>query len=374
VSNSFYASLLEPIVNDSVASEGPGRNYTFLSEGYPPKWDVPDLRDQVDSFLSLARPRAPPAETVWIFSLGMWDIWSLAAFPRDDAQDNIAGLAMEVFNQVDRLYEASLNPDSVAYSGSVKTPAQFRIFIPQLFDPSLLPAWQMDRPGMPKPHTIAEQTRNAARLTERWNHAIRNEMETWVKMPQPGAADDQAGSNNGVTVIPPNTPSQRKRSDEPENLPLNETGTPVSMYPLRDAITYDLPAYLLDVIVDRQLREVGIVDSLGYGAMRSDLGFQDVSVPCVHDPARFGRTPAEPPDEWDHARQATDSTRVLCDEPDRFLFHTSFTLGRRAIHEIGRQAADTVRRNDSVRAFWEGIGETASPRPSGPGFWAKEEE
>jgi len=377
-SNSLYAALLEPILNDTIESDGAGIDYTFLADEYPVRWDAPDLKNQVDRFLSLARPRQPPAETLWVFSFGMWDIWSLAAFPRNDAHDNIDGLAMEVFNHVDRLYEASLDTNSVAYSGNAEAPAEFRILIPQLFDPSLLPAWQMDRPGTPMPHSIAEQTRNAARLTEKWNHGIRNEMETWVNTKDSEQEGDATGFPPGVTILAPDTPSRKKRSDEPTDPSLSGTAGRGTRFPQRDALAYDLPAYLLDVIVDRQLREAGIVDSLGDGAMPPRLGFQDVSVPCVHDSDLFGRNSSvthEGRDQRVDERGPThvaNSARVLCDNPDRFLFHTSFTLGTRAIREIGRQAAYAVRRNDSIRAFWEGIGEPAPLKRRGPGSWAED--
>ena len=84
MSNSLYASLLEPVLNDTFEHPAPGTNYTFLSEGYPVRWDVPDLKAQVDQFLSLPKPALPPNETLWIFSFGTWDIWSLAAFPRNE--------------------------------------------------------------------------------------------------------------------------------------------------------------------------------------------------------------------------------------------------------------------------------------------------
>ena len=166
---------------------------------------------------------------------------------------------------------------------------------------------------------------------------------------------------------------------KPDENPEETTEQKQMEYPEKDGFTYDLPNYLLDVIMDRQLRQGGLVDGDGYGDMASKLGFQDVQVPCVHDPDMFRRKNATLYKELLENGSTTDDTptsaqnmakRVACDSPDSYLFHTSFTLGQRAIQEVGRQAATMVKTNDTIRAFWQSIGQPALAKPKGPGSWA----
>src|SRR3569833_1010617 len=255
VSNRLYENTVGSILNASVRGTAPGKDFSYLSEVYPVQWDVPDFEAQVSAFLSLPRPARPPKETLWVFSFGTWDIWSLAALPDFEAIPLSDSLVADVYRNIERLYNASLDARSIAYSdyfreGRVSPAAAalnltvedtgkpaavpwgdaemepFRILVSTVFDPSLTPGWQLLRPALPKAHSKAEQMRNAASLTNRWNMGMRNAMDTWVKTPPPGEAA-AAGP-----LPPPPTPSsmRRRRGAAAETSPT---------YPLRDGITYN---------------------------------------------------------------------------------------------------------------------------------------
>jgi hypothetical protein len=404
---------------------------SFLSELYPVRWQVSDLGGQVDAFLALPSPKKHPRETLWVFSFGMWDVWSMAAFPRQDALLMIDTLAAGIFSNIERLYQASLDPRSIAYSeNSVKLPAtrqirnstnaaqasrkHFRILLPSLLDPSLTPAWQLDRPDLPSVHSKSEQMRNAAALTHKWNMATRNYMDTWVRTSRSEpicdveCLDDDLTKNGGIASIP-NISASKKRSVNwsKSNLPVQKSERSVAdeskIYPQRDAVLYDLPQYLLDVIIDRQFREAGISDQEGFGYMPSKQTFLDVAIPCVHDPSLldpeedystveddfnsdYDQTLSKSRGDVENGpqtmdvelmgnadlesrRERTKDRPAVCIDPDEHLFYTGSTLGQRAIREIGRQAAAMVQNNDTLRAFWDGIGKSAKRKKSGPGHW-----
>lgn len=428
VSNSLYASILDRVANQTVSDDSPGLELSFLPDLFPVRWQVSDLRGQVNDFLSMAPPKKPPRETLWVFSFGMWDVWSMAAFPRRDALLMVDVLAADVFSSVERLYQASLDPQSIAYSETIPDTTaagrarndtdaalhyrdSFKILAPTLFDPSLTPAWQLDRPDLPSVHSKSEQMRNAAALTHKWNMAIQNYMDIWVRTPREEVVSDSADFDDIVddeslaAIL--NIPASRKRalnwskSNPPLEVPEGSVKDNVNTIPQRDAVLYDLPQYLLDVIIDRQFREAGISDQVGFGNMPVQHSFLDVAVPCVHDSSILEPesylTEKEDGDSGDeemllttiiaeeespavtktmHAGRSTVATRhrerdglTMCVEPDEHLFYTGSTLGQRAIREIGRQVAAMLQNNDTVRASWSSTGKPAKRRSGPPGQW-----
>src|SRR3569833_2124748 len=78
-------------------------------------------------------------------------------------------------------------------------------------------------------------------------------------------------------------------------------------YPLRDGITYNLPDYLLDVIIDRQMRNVEQRAANRFGQLSADRGFLEVSIPCTMPP------PPPPPLPQDHEKNGTANGTAASD-------------------------------------------------------------
>jgi hypothetical protein len=519
-SNMLYAAYIDKATNLSTKTSAPGYDYDFFPDSYPVTWNMPDLSDQIDAFLSMKKPQNAPAETLWVFTFGTWDIWSLASMPSEVSFPMVTTIASHLFNEIERLYRHSLDENSIAWSNFTATPRyadylaqlknkttainttetviktntgnvrgqplvtgltypepagshltavnvdddkidiklaeRFRILIPNLFDPSLTPGWQTDRPKSPGVHSLAEQMRNAAELTHRWNREVRSQMISWIDgnknseqlMMQSisGASDLETAVANfvkngdSITLIKALTAAkaagslddrsiveeyqrallQRTQQVGPGSLvaanilksgpssvqsTITESAAPTTtnaadhatvassatepsetpVKPIRDGLVYDMPGYLLDSIVDRQLRNAGLKDANGNGAGSTMGGFLEVASPCIMEEAvaydhgddepelettpsrtetkllRRGAASADlvaptPDPEADTVGPWTSTksshTRMsVCEAPQEYLFYTGFTLSDRAINDIAKRAALQVRNNESIR-FW----------------------
>lgn len=343
VSNALYEAVLNRTVNSTIGEPGAALNYSWLPEQYPVPTALPDLHQQVDQFLASHRPKHPPRETLWVFSFGYWDIWKLSALPRDLAKDMLDVQATYVFAQIEKIYNASQSEKSVAYSNfytflnTTTAPpsdnetavvadvqaAPFRILIPKLFDISLTPGFEKARFEPPSPHSKAEETRNAAYLSQQWDLMIHNKMGEWIDTPYP--------SNAAVDETP-----SAKRRDAAGN-------TVFVPYSRREAIEFDFSKYLLEVIVDRQLRNFDITDHNGLGSMPTEEGFVNVEDPCMF------LTSSQKVIEDSNTTERAD---LMCEAPQKHLFWTEFTVGQRAIEELGKQAAEHVVEHITADVPW----------------------
>jgi hypothetical protein len=417
-SNEIYATSLDRALNETEPSTGPAFDYSFLAEQYPVPWELPDLSNQVTAFLSMEKPAKPPAETLWVVSFGTWDVWSLAAMPKNVSTHVIEPMVGHIFTEVERLYQSSLDENSVAWSNSsaliaagaadggaaggstlsrgsdaayapdgfetgkepglgggfgddeaMGAPAKhFRIIVPKLFDSSLAPGWLSARPDAPKVHSKAEQLRNAVALTDLWNSYMNKLMGDWVGTPDPVGGGWETTQNLEET--------------KPEQ------------YPLRDAIAYDLPSYLMEMLVEGQLHSSGVNDSTGTGTKPANQTFAEVRSPCVikvSESSGEGEAPEDndvatpvatgveakasptPPSVRRRAGTTTAGSSSassdsplpppameVCDTPHEYLFFTPFTVSQRAIADIAGQAARMVRRNETVRARWQAAADLAA--------------
>ena len=228
-------------------------NYTFLPELYPVSWQLSDLSNQVTEFLAMKKPKHASMETLYVFSFGTWDIWSLAAMPKDIGARAVESMVEHIFVEVERLYASSLDPNSIAWSSSSagandpapsdaaatttenagpdakptpkghedeekskkKPPKPFRILIPELFDPTLTPGWFSDRPQAPLVHNSAEQLRHAVQLTDHWNSQIHHMAESWIEDPEGVLEQAEAGAKKKDAPTgndnPPNLVDKRSR-------------------------------------------------------------------------------------------------------------------------------------------------------------------
>lgn len=415
-SNELYALGIDKVFNETHDKTTPGYDYSYVSEAYPPQWKSSDLRDQIDRFLALPKPLHASGETLWVFSFGLWDVWSLSALPVSSGKQSVEVMTKDVFAQIERLYQASMDPTSIAYSdistivnrptgaseedvaveGTVekreeaeaqvqdqqeteaetsKMVESFRILIPRIVDPSILPGWRDLRPESPDVHSKAEQMRNAYSLTNAWNDGIVNALTEWVKTD---------GSNK----------KEGKREEEAEEQ--NKESRRANSPPTRDGYAYNLADYLLDAILERQMRNGKQTDGNGRGKGELEEGFHDVRNACLQplsnvavsvstqsgvtlnlpyrkiegDKQAVTPTPVAKREEKENvdntntagaaAAAANDhievptlgymSTAKVCEIPSDHLFYTPFALSQKAIQEIAAETADMIRNGETVRS------------------------
>ncbi|OAA56160.1 hypothetical protein SPI_07771 [Niveomyces insectorum RCEF 264] len=472
-SNALYAGVLQDVLDDS-QNKSAADDFSYLSSAYPVRWEARDLNAQVTTFLGQPAPQRPPKETIWVASFGMWDVWSLAAFPYAAAEGILVSIIADIFFNVERLYEAAHDARSIAYSnrsfarsGAVAANANahrnasggkdrgnsadvsrrsgagiaqlpwdddtsepFRVMVPLLFDPSLVPGWHVSRPESPLLHTKSEHVRNAVRLTKKWNDAITFEMEAWRRMnvtfvhpagqPEvnrqtgtdagPGSdvtdggtsRDDSKGNSKGVSKRSRDSSDGYDGDDDDTSATAldADTGNAIIQEPMlyRDGIIFQLPDYIMDAIIDGQMQNLGIADKKGFGTFSNSESFSEVRNPCLTDGETAttlpttemkpenkagGEAEAEASKEAasstngnnssDHVvrRQAPgqNTTLRVCDRPDRHLFFTPFSLGRRAIEGIGRLAAAFLRADRNTRASWEEARKSIFESDRPPASW-----
>lgn len=320
-SNSFYAAAVERVLNETADSTMPALDYTFVPDLFPIKWNIPDLATQVSDFLNMEKPEKAPTETLWVFSLGPWDIWSLATLPISVGKSITDTITTDIFTHVERLYKASRDENSIAYSdyfdetvlaalangtsvnntdSSIQNRGEypnarptiepFRIIIPKVFDPSALPGWWDSRPPVASIHSKAEQMKHAAELTDYWNDNLHNGLAQWIlketlDMEKEGKTEDEKAKEKSKKPEPEKEPIEEKRwrSDTTE-APKSQASGAAPVTPrkaLRDGIAYDLPDYVLAVMADRQMRNNDLKDSNGMGDSPSEDSFLEVWAPCI---------------------------------------------------------------------------------------------
>ncbi|KAI3390532.1 hypothetical protein diail_9270, partial [Diaporthe ilicicola] len=449
-SKALYASGLERVLNETADTNSPGMDYSYLSTYYAPKWQTLDLKDQVDRFLAMPKPRHAPKETLWVFNFGFWDVWSLSALPIPAGKQAADAMTKDIFEQIERLYEASTDSRSIAWSNIkyVSAPASpatspeaeseeppvggptekrdegnaengsgmetsaaeaaeyFRLLIPQITDPSLLPGWRDLRAQLPEVHSKAEQMRNSAELTEHWNDRIVDGLVEWVKKEnkQPGEDDNKeskrtdAETDASSPLAEPPTIQTTQAETVVDSAPAQSRPSPI-----RDGFAYNLAKYVVDAMVERQLRNARLKDGAGRGGGAVDEGFRDVSNSCVQrvDTAlvsvqvqsgvrleipneeiggdvqvpsattqqkqqqkqqaeRRGTSSDKEGEAKKEAKAAagemlpnvTDTVKV-CQIPGDYLFYTPFALSQKAIAEIAVQTADMIRNNETIRGKLE---------------------
>lgn len=431
-SNALYALGLDKVFNETHGKDTPGYDYSYLSETYPPQWKSSDLKDQVDRFLAMPKPPHASGETLWVFSFGLWDVWFLSSFPFDSAKQSVDVMTKDLFAQIERLYQASLDPASIAYS-EVVVPAEppakenqasgaaaggpvgkreeaeaqgheppadavqpqqqqaettrpaesFRILVPRIVDPSMLPGWRDLRPDSPAVHSKAEQLRNSYSLTNAWNDGIVGALTKWVKTVDAGHKRQEEAENKKDPVGRETSTTTAVPAPAAVSVPP----------PTRDGYAYNLADYLLDAILERQMRNAKLADGNGRGQGALEEGFRDVRNPCLQplrsvavsvatqvgvtlnlpykkiggdkqalvrrnkrgDDAAAQAEEGEKKtgaDEDDEQRPALGymSTAKVCEIPSDHLFYTPFALSQRAIQEVAAETADMIRHGDTVRS------------------------
>lgn len=252
------------------------------------------------------------------------------------------------------MYQASLDTNSVAFSdfwayqdaelieklnemdwegGEVdeREVENFRVVIPELFDISLTPGWHAQRRSPPAPHTKAEQLTNAANLTYRWNSEIRGRMDEWERTADPEPKEgEERGRFGFIPASKRASPKLRRAARGPE--PAKEGDALRVPFPRRVAAQVNTAEFVREAIIERQMRQHGLTDSVGRGNRTEPergVYFAETWTPCIW--ARTGETPE------------AAGAYPACDTPGDYLFHSPFTLGDRAIEFTAKVAAAETR-------------------------------
>ncbi|KAF2964178.1 hypothetical protein GQX73_g9406 [Xylaria multiplex] len=355
VSNEFLDAAYKHVSSSAIGprkdDETVKLDYSWATEQYPMPYQH-DLAAQVDSFLSSSQSRRPFAESLWVFNVGYWDVWYLAALPRKLAMEVLDSNARDLFFQIERLYHATQGRDSAVFprshsNSSASTPIEtradgttrtpFRIFLTRLFDISLTPGFASARPWPPEPHSSSTQMRNAAFLTKYWNALLDLAVNDWLATSDPefwSVADkidvkviEALVRKRSLTDI--EQIEERSKKDHHGRGRNGRSGS-ISL-PRRKVASYSISRYLRELIIDRQLRNADLFDHKGLGARPSEDGFLDISMPCVLRVTGDGTSKGETVN--------AEGKRIVCQDPDNYLFYTEFTVGQRAINEIGVRAA-----------------------------------
>lgn len=337
-SNDIYGTelqALQQVAEQANITANPAADHYFLAEQYPVPEKTPDLEAQVKQFLSLPPSQQVPHQTLWIFTFGTWDIWNMAAMPRDAADKLVDDLASHVFDQIEFLFGEALKVESNAYSslsqveldtstgGTPKTKPDisktesFRIVVPQLFDISLTPGWQA-RPLAPIPHSKAEQMRNAAALTSRWNMRMRGQLLDWQLKGRSEPVVGEIPASDEKAADSEDADNEDADHDDAENDDAEQDKPLDGPCPRRIGYRPNPGGLILDAMTEEELQQANMQDSLGRGTLGQN------------DTMRFLNV-------WSPYMSTEDYHAA-----DDFLFYDDFTVGQRATDQVGKMVAEGV--------------------------------
>ncbi|KAF4637578.1 hypothetical protein G7Y89_g496 [Cudoniella acicularis] len=294
---------------------------------------LPDFASQVQSFLAEPAP-VKPTETIFVLSLGFWDVYNYASLDFAFAQNRTDATIEELFNQLELLYSHYAQNLSVpvtilkADGRETTAPSSFHVVVPKVVDPSLLPGWLSHRPLPMKPSSIAEQQKNVMYLTNRWNTALENKLTSWLKSPSIAADSKKFPQIKAEVETGEKSDSEEKTPD-----PIDEIVVE------KDAYWYDLPEYLLKMIVEFQLEDEEISDASGLG--KGSTPFEHVYQPCIHETQIEENEPS-----------VDVNGQLLCTNPEQYLFWDAFNIGSVAKKDIGKAISTMVKDGQSLRQIW----------------------
>ncbi|KAI1262314.1 hypothetical protein F5Y18DRAFT_439071 [Xylariaceae sp. FL1019] len=365
MSSSPFAAAFERIAlaTESVneVNKTKALDYSWVAQQYP----VPahaDITSQIASFLSSPKPLITPVETLWVFSLGNWEIWHLAAMPRKLATQVLDASIRSLFFYLEMLFRAAQDRNSVAYSNfysdtdmfdeenkaiSARVPP-FRVFLPHLFDITLTPGFITARPEPPLPHSRSDQLRNAMFLMRYWDTVLDVAMEDWLAIPDPDAWSvvDAVDINVIKAITGKRSPmdKENKNGTHQQDEAKRAIGKHRKLHS-REAGSYDMSRHIREMMVDRQLRDLDLVDHNGLGERPLEEGFLDISKPCVSHPMIEKVSPG--------GKSGGPKKQVnLCSAPDDHLFWDEFTVAQRAINEIATRATAEVLNQVKTESRW----------------------
>ncbi|KAI9644252.1 hypothetical protein NHQ30_007607 [Ciborinia camelliae] len=301
---------------------------------------LPDLEAQIKSFIALPQPKHKLKETIFVLSFGTWDIWHYAALEYGKAQRAQDKAVEEMFAQLDNLYahhretlEATHVVEIPHNESHVVAKPQFRVVIPKLFDPTMLPGWMGQRPVPLKPSTVAEHQKNAIALLREWDIKLENSFKPWFAS-TPVARTTKVVEHN----INQESRSHTKREEAADKTETPEEKIEIIPPPQKDIYYYNLHRFLIEIILEHQLEDEGLSDASGLGTKESP--YISVYEACVREAA-------------DADADGVDLHGLLvCEAPDEYLFWDDFSMGSRAKEKVGREVAKMVRLGHTLRAAW----------------------
>ncbi|KAM6482203.1 hypothetical protein HDV62DRAFT_62389 [Trichoderma sp. SZMC 28011] len=361
-SNSIYGTEIRALemFNEQANLTGkPALDNLYIPEQYPVPTKTPDLAAQVQKFLTMAPPKIPPRETLWVFTFGTWETWNMASLPRETGERLIDASVTDIFTQVELLYRKSLNPASPAFSDfwsnvtkeeiqalthpdpenkpDERKTESFRVVIPQLFDITLAPGWQK-RPLPSESQSRGVQMRNAAYLNSRWNDQVSKQLEDWRRKgnskPE-GVEDEGIETASSVPTMAsllrylPEALQPKEKDSNGEDISEDIIYAP---YPRRLGLQSSLVKSVLDAMTEEEMQRSGLRDSRGRGSRPANdaMRFFDVWTPCIADARSVTGISASQPSQE-------------CEVPNDHLFYDEFTFGERAKEELAKQTAAQIR-------------------------------
>lgn len=333
---------------------------------------LPDLESQVKSFIALPQPKKKLRETIFVLSFGTWDVWHYASFDYQQGLNAQDKAVTEMFAQLDNLYahhretlEATHIIEKPHNESHVVPKPQFRVVIPKLFDPTMLPGWLSQRPVPLRPSSVAENQKNAISLMKEWDNKVENSIKPWfASTPETTTsnewtepAPEEAASGEAIPeVFEQNLgeqgKSQSKREELGENAE-NKTNTPP---PQKDIYYYDLNKFLVEIILEHQLEDEGLSDASGLGTKESP--YISVYEPCVregdggNEERRRGESRTRGRGKRDAGNAPDINGLLICEAPDEYLFWDDFSMGGKAKERVGKEVAKMIREGHTVRAAW----------------------
>lgn len=298
------------VSNEILKSAIANSNSSSATNHIPETSLLPDLKSQIQSFITATPPAATPAKTIFIISVGFWDVYNYAGLDLESGQSATDAAVNELFDQLDTLYYHYSR--TMSSSNTTTNWPPLNIIVPKALDPSLAPGWLSHRPTPPKPGQIGEHQRNAAPLTMRWNYQVVVRLQGWGK--------------TNITLL--NTPLD---AIEPAS---DKTEPPSKEYMTagKAVFYYDLAQFLLDMMIEQQLQKEGMTDATGLGGRIAI--FDDVDRPCLRD------APGEDDDIKDLVQL---NEHWVCRNPKEYLFWDAFNIGSVANAGIGKHIADMVK-------------------------------
>ncbi|CZT41615.1 uncharacterized protein RSE6_01374 [Rhynchosporium secalis] len=241
---------------------------------------LPDLSTQVQTYLSLPRPSQKPSETLFIISLGFWDIYHLSALPFPFAQDGVA--LASIIQRIPKKRTENLVTEEEEHERR----RMFRVIVPKVLDPSLTPGWVENRlvrgfEGATRKESVAEEQKNAAYLTD---SVVSSSTSGIHDIPK--EVEEKKASNDQET-IPWSIEGEKQTAIwDPHPQTQTQTHSPTTTNPTsnthpipeKDAFIPDIPAYILSTIHENPLQDTSQVENTGLGAGESVLN--SVKTPC----------------------------------------------------------------------------------------------